>query len=228
MFIPWAAQQEAYLQPVVAPIVSAPEPRTGTTPADYRVEPVSQQGLLLNGQPTYNGCVPTGASMITDYWHGRSPDWNTRTAQEYLDANAQWFGPNGLSASYLIDDLEQMGYTATPRINASLDELQADAGRGPVLAYVRLGMKPQGAAHVVVVTDVDRENVTVVDPWDATERKYPMGQFSASWDTDFGDGRSRNYLAIVPVQEPEKEPVESPPPPWRKPREWERRIGRAR
>jgi len=69
-----------------------------------------------------------------------------------------------------------------------------------VLAYVRLGMKPEGVSHVVAVTGMSDKEVTVIDPWDATERTYPISQFVASWDTGFG-GRRRNYLAIRPVQQ---------------------------
>ena len=69
-----------------------------------------------------------------------------------------------------------------------------------MLAYVRLGMKPEGVSHVVAVTGMSDKEVTVIDPWDATERTYPISQFVASWDTGFG-GRRRNYLAIRPVQQ---------------------------
>jgi predicted double-glycine peptidase len=80
-----------------------------------------------------------------------------------------------------------------------------------VLAYVRLGMKPEGVSHVVAVTGMSGKEVTVVDPWDAAEKTYPVEQFKASWDTDFGQGRHRNYLAIRPRETPQQREV----PPWR-------------
>jgi hypothetical protein len=212
-------------------IFSPPEPwqeQGGWRLPNRTLPAVSQQGLTLNGAPFNNGCVPTAVGGVTNYWHTVDPTYQALEPQWLIDHNAGLFTGAGLSASHMIDDLDKAGYRAVPHLNSDYTSLRRDTAWGPVVAYVHQGMQPTGVAHVVIVSRATNDFVEAADPWTGTVDRYPTQQFLASWDTDFGGGKRRNYLAIQPA-EPERvqpEPrvvaasVHQPkaaasPPPWR-------------
>ncbi len=157
----------------------------------------SQQGLKYGEQKTAYGCVPAGTSMILDYWHAKDPANKTATAQELLDINAGQgvFGPRGMSAANILDEVSKLGYgVADVHTDSDLDTLREAVSKGPVLAIVKLGMKTRGTAHAVVVTGIspDGKKVRINDPWDGQSRTYSWEQFSRSWGADFGKDKQGN------------------------------------
>jgi len=162
----------------------------------------SQHDMTYKGGNTEYGCVPTSASMVLDYWHQQDPANQTQTAQELLDSNSTQgeFGKYGMSSTNVHDDVGKLGYSAQDYTNSNLDELKGAVTDGPVLAIVKLGMKPDGTNHTVVVTGIsDQNEVRVNDPWTGKSQTYSWEQFSKSWGANFGkDVPKNNFTTIRP------------------------------
>jgi len=191
--------------------VSESKPKTQSVKDQWWIDvPLkSQQGLKYGKQKTAYGCVPTATSMILDYWHAKDPANKTDSAQELLDINAGQgvFGPKGMSAANILDEVSKLGYgVADVRADSDPDALKEAVSKGPVLAIVKLGMKARGTTHAVVVTGIspDGKEVRVNDPWDGQSHVYSWEQFSRSWGADFGkdkqgnDYPKNNFVVIRP------------------------------
>lgn len=163
----------------------------------------SQRDLIYSGQPTQYGCVPTSVSMITDYWNQRDSANPTKSPQALLDLNAAQgqFDSAGMSASNIHDELAQMGYVAEDHVNADFVDLQNAVQDSPVLAIVKLGIRPTGVNHAVVVTGISGTgDVQINDPWTGKSHTYTKDEFVNSWGADFGKGApTRSYVTIRPA-----------------------------
>ena len=168
----------------------------------HSVPEYSQHGLNYKGGKTEYGCVPASTSMVLEYWHQKDPANPTISAQELLDNNVTQgeFDRYGMSSSNIDDDVSKLGYKAQDHTNASLDELKSAVADGPVVAVVKLGMKPDGTNHAVVVTGISEQNeVLVNDPWTGRADTYSWDQFSKSWGANFGkDAPTNSFTTIRP------------------------------
>ncbi|MBN2003171.1 MAG: C39 family peptidase [Anaerolineae bacterium] len=154
----------------------------------YDVPTVSQQDLTYGGRETDYGCAPTAVSMVTEYWHQQDPSNETASAQELLDKNVEQgiFKGDGMSVTYIHDELSALGYEAEDHANADLEMLKQEVAKGPVIAAVKLGMSTniEEHNHSVVVTGISENNeVRVNDPWTGEARTYSWETFNASWGT---------------------------------------------
>ena len=167
-----------------------------------KVPEYSQHNLTNKGANTEYGCVPTSTSMVLDYWHGKDPANLTQSSQELLDANTSQgeFGRYGMSSSNIHDEMDKLGYASQDHVNSNMDELKSAVAEGPVLAIVKLGIKPSGDNHTVVVTGIsDQNEVRVNDPWTGEAHTYSWDQFSRSWGANFGkDAPTNNFTTIRP------------------------------
>lgn len=152
----------------------------------HDVPTVSQQDLTYGGRETDYGCAPTAVSMVTEYWHQQDPDNQTSSAQELLDKNVEQgiFTGDGMSVTYIHDELSALGYEAEDHSNANLETLKQEVAKGPVIAAVKLNMRTNGTNHSVVVTGISENNeVRINDPWTGEARTYSWETFNASWST---------------------------------------------
>lgn len=152
----------------------------------HDVPAVSQQDLIYGGRETDYGCSPTAVSMVTEYWHRQDLNNETSSAQELLDKNVEQgiFTGDGMSVTYIHDELSALGYEAEDHANADLEKLKQEVAKGPVIAAVKLNMKTAGTNHSVVVTGISENNeVRVNDPWTGEARTYSWETFNASWST---------------------------------------------
>lgn len=152
----------------------------------HDVPAVSQQDLIYGGRETDYGCAPTAVNMVTEYWHQQDPANQTSSAQELLDRNVEQgiFKGDGISVTYIHDELAALGYEAEDLANANLETLKQEVAKGPVIAVVKLNMRTDGTNHSVVVTGISENNeVRVNDPWTGEARTYKWGTFNASWST---------------------------------------------
>jgi len=181
----------------------------------------SQIGLVYGKNKTAYGCVPTSASMITDYWHQENEANQTISAQDLLTQNAteetgsgkHQFTATGMTINNLKDDLEPMGYQVDTVMgkaengDAQLQALHTAVEKGPVIAVVHLGMGSTGVPHAVVVTGYTQDGkVMVNDPYTASKQVFSVEEFDRSWGSSFGnapDGTpfaTRSYTTILPTQ----------------------------
>lgn len=152
----------------------------------HDVPAISQQTLIYQGRETDYGCAPTAVSMVTEYWHQQGPNNKTSSAQELLDKNVEQgiFKGDGMSVTYIHDELVALGYEAEDHANANLETLKQEVAKGPVIAVVKLNMRTDGTNHSVVVTGISENNeVRVNDPWTGSARTYSWNTFNASWGT---------------------------------------------
>ncbi len=150
----------------------------------HDVPTVSQQDLTYGGRETDYGCAPTAVSMVTEYWHQQDPANQTSSAQKLLDKNVEQgiFKGDGMSVTYIHDELSALGYEAEDLANANLETLKQEVAKGPVIAAVKLNMRTDGTNHSVVVTGISENNeVRVNDPWTGEARTYSWETFNASW-----------------------------------------------
>ncbi len=169
----------------------------------------SQKGLKADGKDTDYGCVPTSASMITDYWHNRDETNQTLSAQDLVNMNIDQkdFSANrGMAIDKLENDLEPLGYeveTITGTADNAADQLtklKSAVNEGPVIANVHLGLTTNGYSHAVVVNTMTDEKVTYNDPWTGTTETVTMAEFDKSWGASFGSKYPvRNYVTIKPL-----------------------------
>ncbi len=152
----------------------------------HDVPAISQQTLIYKGRETDYGCAPTAVSMVTEYWHQQDPANQTSSAQELLDKNVEQgiFTGDGMSVTYIHDELSALGYEAKDYSNGNLETLKQEVAKGPVIAVVKLNMRTDGTNHSVVVTGISENNeVRVNDPWTGEARTYRWETFNASWST---------------------------------------------
>lgn len=152
----------------------------------HDVPTVNQRELIYNSKNTDHGCAPTAVSMITEYWHQQDPDNKTSSAQELLDANVEQgiFDGDGMSVTYIHDELSALGYEAQDYADSDLKTLKHEVAKGPVVAAVKLGMGTAGNNHSVVVTGISENNdVRINDPWTGESCTYSWETFNASWGT---------------------------------------------
>jgi predicted double-glycine peptidase len=163
----------------------------------HDVPAISQQDLTYQGRETDYGCAPTAVSMVTEYWHQQDPDNQTSSAQELLDKNVEQgiFTGDGMSVTYLHDELAALGYEAEDYFDANLETLKQEVANGPVVAAVKLNMRTDGTNHSVVVTGISENNeVRINDPWTGEARTYSWETFNASWGT-----LGRCFMAVRPT-----------------------------
>ena len=160
----------------------------------------SQQGLTYSGGTTQYGCAPTATSMVLDYWHAQDSANQTMSAQDLLNVNADQgeFRSRGMSVTNIHDEVQRLGYgVVEDHIDSDLDTLKKEVADGPVIASVKLNMKPSGNNHSVVVTGISQDNqVRVNDPWTGEAHTYSWEVFSQSWGADFGSG-TRNHFTVI-------------------------------
>ncbi len=178
----------------------------------YTVEPLSQDGLTLNGAPTGVGCVPVCIEMMTSFWH-TAVGTPILSAQECIDRNAEqelYVAGRGMSSASAADELAELGYIHRMRLNASREEL-LDALRdyGPVGVLVKTNWVPTTMNHAAVLTSYDEETdtVTLNDPYYGTEVSWSWESFDGIWglnyaaDPDYsGDVVRRVYFVIYPQE----------------------------
>ncbi|RME57002.1 hypothetical protein D6779_09595 [Candidatus Parcubacteria bacterium] len=179
-----------------------------TAEQDYGFDvPIKKQGSLGG----YAACVPTAASMITDYYHQQNADLKTKTPKEFVDMldKGDLESGVGMSPDNLTDELHDIGYkyiTAVSR--GSWKRLQNELRDGPVMAQVKLDthknrLSPKGnVIHAVVVEGIspDGTKVKVVDPWVGKELELSRSEFDASWGavSDTQKGYDRPMYIIRP------------------------------
>lgn len=165
----------------------------------WEVQPQNQRYLKLrNGAETDYGCTPTAASMILDFWHAQDPSRRTLSAQELLDINIeQGEFKKGMSVSNIRQELAGLGYTVSDQTDSDLGALREAVRRGPVIAVVKLHMRPDGENHSVVVAGYSPDGVLICDPWDGSKHTCTWEQFSRSWGADFGPGEPKNSFVEI-------------------------------
>ncbi|GAP13189.1 peptidase_C39 like family [Longilinea arvoryzae] len=175
----------------------------------FSVPVKSQKGLKADGKGTDYGCVPTSASMITDYWHDRDETNQTLSAQDLVNMNIEqkdFSADSGMAINKLENDLEPLGYeveTITGTADNAADQLtklKSAVNEGPVLANIHLGLTTNGYSHAVVVNAMTDEKVTYNDPWTGTTETVAVTEFDKSWGASFGlKYPVRNYVTIKPA-----------------------------
>lgn len=178
----------------------------------YTVEPLSQDGLTLNGALTGVGCVPVCIEMMTAFWHSVAGT-PILTAQECIDRNAEqgrYIAGRGMSSASAADELAELGYIHRLTMNASREEL-LDALRdyGPVGVLVKTNWIPTTMNHAAVLKSYDEETdtVTLNDPFYGTEVSWSWESFDGIWglnyaaDPDYaGEVVRRVYFVIYPQE----------------------------
>ncbi len=198
--------------PTPIPATETPEvdPTEAPLRIEYAVEPLSQEGLTLDGSPTGVGCVPVCIEMMTAYWHDAAGT-PILSAQECIDRNAEqglYAAGRGMSSSSAADELAELGYVHQMTLNASREELlEALENYGPVGVLVKTNWVPTTMNHAAVLKSYDAETdtVTLNDPYYGTEVSWSWESFDGIWglnyaaDPDYsGDVVRRVYFVIYP------------------------------
>lgn len=137
--------------------------------------------LRFYAQEQPHTCAVACLRIIAEYY-GVS-----RTEAELLPLCGTTF--DGTTPAGLAHAAQQLGLSATIAydnltvVQAALDRQQ------PVIVFLGLSAPPPSlevAIHAVVVTAMDNENITFIDPADGLEHTYAHASFLADWQRAFG------------------------------------------
>lgn len=110
----------------------------------------------------------------------------TRTEAELLPLCGTT--PDGTTPDGIASAARQLGLSAIITYDEPAILQESLSRQQPVIVFLGIPSQHSPAnldIHAVVVTGLDQQNVTFIDPFDGTAHKEPGGEFFAHWENAF-------------------------------------------
>ena len=189
--------------------IETPDPGFTTLPVREPIPEIVKEGgyhyevpTRAQGSQHYNqACTPTSISMVTDYYHNLDSSNATIGTQDLINMSDASDRPanQGISLSNLSDELQELGYETTTKVNVDMTYLREQLATGPVIVTAGVGIAGPGSVtggdarmvtgpgnvmHAMVVTGINAEGTQVYlnDPWSGQQLTFPVDTFQNMWN----------------------------------------------